>query len=87
MLNEPYLRAFRIEGNLDEEYLYRIPAIKHLRQFAFRRPVTFFVGENGSGKSTLLEALAIQSGFNPEGEGPAISVSPRGKATRGSTTA
>jgi predicted ATPase len=29
--------------------------------------VTFFVGENGSGKSTLLEAIAVASGFNPEG--------------------
>lgn len=25
------------------------------------------MGENGSGKSTVLEALAVASGFNPEG--------------------
>ena len=67
MLKELYLRGFTIGGDFDEQYLHNIPAIKHLRQFAFHRPVTFFIGENGSGKSTLLEALAIQCGFNPEG--------------------
>jgi len=38
-----------------------------LKNFEFKKPVTFFVGENGSGKSTLLEALAIRCGFNAEG--------------------
>lgn len=33
----------------------------------FHPKVTYFVGENGSGKSTLLEAIAVASGFNPEG--------------------
>ena len=28
---------------------------------------TALVGPNGSGKSTLLEAIAVASGFNPEG--------------------
>ena len=49
-----------------DSYLTRIPAIGLLQELAFRRPVTFFVGENGSGKSTLLEAVAIAYGFNPE---------------------
>ena|GEM_PF-5333264 len=65
MLKELYLRGFTIGGDFDEQYLHNIPAIKHLRQFAFHRPVTFFIGENGSGKSTLLEALAIQCGIIP----------------------
>lgn len=30
-------------------------------------PVTVVVGSNGAGKSTLLEAIAVRSGFNPEG--------------------
>jgi predicted ATPase len=56
-----------ITGAFQEEYLGRIPALKSLGQFSFKKPVTFFVGENGTGKSTLLEALAIQCGFNAEG--------------------
>lgn len=48
-------------------YLREIEAIKGIRQLVFTNPITFFVGENGSGKSTLLEAIAIASGFNPEG--------------------
>jgi predicted ATPase len=56
-----------ITGDFQEEYLSRIPALTALRQFSFKKPVTFFVGENGTGKSTLLEALAIQCGFNAEG--------------------
>ena len=61
----------RIRINWDkvppDSYLTRIPAIGLLQELAFRRPVTFFVGENGTGKSTLLEAIAIAYGFNPEG--------------------
>ena len=67
VLENLYLRAFRILGNFEEDYLTSVPAVRHLREYAFRKPVTFFVGENGSGKSTLLEALAIRCGFNPEG--------------------
>lgn len=48
-------------------YLRQIAAVKGLHALTFTQPITFFVGENGSGKSTLLEALAIASGFNPEG--------------------
>ncbi len=46
---------------------YNIPSIFNLEELEFRKSVTFIVGENGSGKSTLIEALAINSGFNPEG--------------------
>lgn len=50
-------------------WLREIPAIAHLmrQELTFTNPVTFFVGENGTGKSTLLEAIAVASGFNPEG--------------------
>lgn len=62
-----YLQGFTIADRFQEEYLNGIPALKALRQYRFKKPVTFFVGENGTGKSTLLEALAIQCGFNAEG--------------------
>ncbi len=48
-------------------YLRKIPSLKNLNEIKFSKSITFFVGENGSGKSTLLEALAVASGFNPEG--------------------
>lgn len=48
-------------------YLRHIEAIAGVERICFHSPVTLFSGENGSGKSTLLEALAIASGFNPEG--------------------
>lgn len=48
-------------------YLRNIDAISGVDKISFDSPITFFVGENGSGKSTLLEAIAIASGFNPEG--------------------
>ncbi|HEV2129605.1 MAG TPA: AAA family ATPase [Longimicrobiaceae bacterium] len=50
-----------------EEYPFFLPAVRHLEALRFRAPVTFLVGENGTGKSTLLEAIAVASGFNPEG--------------------
>ncbi|MCD7900456.1 MAG: AAA family ATPase [Bacteroides sp.] len=49
-------------------YPYNIPSILNLDELVFRKSVTFIAGENGSGKSTLIEALAINAGFNPEGE-------------------
>ena len=48
-------------------YLRSIPSLSSLEEMVFHKPITYFVGENGSGKSTLLEAMAIASGFNPEG--------------------
>ncbi len=53
---------------IDEtSYLRKIDALRGVDEISFDSSVTFFVGENGSGKSTLLEAIAIASGFNPEG--------------------
>lgn len=66
----PYLREIilRREAVPDfDRYPFALPAIAHLEQIAFERPVTFFIGENGSGKSTLLEAIAVALGFNAEG--------------------
>ncbi|MCD7932487.1 MAG: AAA family ATPase [Tannerellaceae bacterium] len=57
------------EPSGDDTYPYTIPSIRNLRTLEFRKPVTFLVGDNGSGKSSLIEAIAINSGFNPEGGG------------------
>ena len=48
-------------------YPFNISAFSHGIDIEITSNVTFFVGENGSGKSTLLEAIAENSGFNPEG--------------------
>ncbi len=68
-MNDLILRGFSIDWDQIEEdsYLRGIAALDGLGTFSFQKPVTFFAGANGSGKSTLLEALAIASGFNPEG--------------------
>ena len=50
-----------------DEYPFALPAVRALDELRLHPSVTFFVGENGSGKSTLLEAIAVASGFNPEG--------------------
>jgi predicted ATPase len=44
-----------------------LPVIHDLEALRPAAAVTFIVGENGSGKSTLIEALAIASGFSPQG--------------------
>src|SRR5690606_21476540 len=49
------------------EYPFNLSILRNLKNFKFHRNVTYLVGENGMGKSTLLEAIAISSGFNPEG--------------------
>ncbi|MBO1003936.1 AAA family ATPase [Pseudogracilibacillus auburnensis] len=48
-------------------YPFHLPIINTLNELRFHPQVTYLVGENGMGKSTLLEAIAIVSGFNPEG--------------------
>ena len=68
-MDERFIRSIFIDWTLigDDSYLREIEALKDLKTLDFNSNVTFFVGENGSGKSTLLEAMAIASGFNPEG--------------------
>ena len=44
-----------------------LPVIHDLETLRPAAAVTFIVGENGSGESTLIEALAIASGFSPQG--------------------
>ena len=68
-MDERFIRSIFIDWTLigDDSYLRDIEALKDLKTLDFNSNVTFFVGENGSGKSTLLEAMAIASGFNPEG--------------------
>jgi len=50
-----------------KSYPFALPAVRWLKNLKLHPAVTFFIGENGSGKSTLLEAIAVASGFNPEG--------------------
>lgn len=50
-----------------DDYLSRLPLLRHLEELEFGSRVIFLVGENGTGKSTLLEAMAVAYGFNPEG--------------------
>lgn len=69
MQEDLFIRSISIDWDKleDGSYVKEIPALNSLREFRFRKRITFFVGENGSGKSTLLEALAIAKGLNPEG--------------------
>ena len=68
-MNNQFIQEIKFNWNqIDENsYLKKIDAFKGIEKLNFKKSITFFVGENGSGKSTLLEALAIASGFNPEG--------------------
>lgn len=68
-MNTQFIQKMFIDWDKIEynSYLRRIEAIRGLEELEFEKPITFFVGENGSGKSTVLEALAVASGFNPEG--------------------
>jgi predicted ATPase len=50
-----------------ESYPFSLAAVRHLDVLKLHPCVTYVIGENGSGKSTLLEAIAVASGFNPEG--------------------
>lgn len=50
-----------------DTYPFNLPVVRALERIAFRKQVTFLVGENGTGKSTVLEGIAAAWGFNPEG--------------------
>lgn len=50
-----------------DKYPFNLPFPKIVDKLKINSQITFFVGENGTGKSTLIEAIAIASGFNPEG--------------------
>ena len=64
-----YIAKARIRWDEIEKdsYIRDIPAIAQISELDFHMPITLLAGENGTGKSTLLEALAVASGFNPEG--------------------
>ncbi len=70
-MTKTYLASVKLRRELPEDtYLRDLPPVRFLLEggtLEFDRPVTFLVGENGAGKSTLLEAVAVASGFNPEG--------------------
>jgi predicted ATPase len=61
------LLLLRAEVPSFDAYPFSLPAVRELFELTFHPSVTYLVGENGSGKSTLLEAIAVASGFNPEG--------------------
>lgn len=71
MINDSqYIRGIRLDRDRIpsfENYPFHLPIMKSLHELRFHPNVTYLVGENGMGKSTLLEAIAIATGFNPEG--------------------
>lgn len=58
---------FKKESVSFNNYPFSLPFFKNTDHLSLDSKVTFLVGENGTGKSTLMEAIAIASGFNPEG--------------------
>jgi predicted ATPase len=70
MISSQYISEIRLKTEAVasfDRYPFSLAAVRHLDVLALHPAVTFFIGENGSGKSTLLEAIAVASGFNPEG--------------------
>ena len=70
-MTSKYIESVKYTGKIPKNsYLNDIPALLWLMdqgELRLSSEITFFVGENGMGKSTLLEAIALASGFNPEG--------------------
>lgn len=65
-----YLRGFSLDHAAIHDrgaYPVSLPALAGFDHIDLHPDVTCVIGENGSGTSTLLEALAVVSGFNPEG--------------------
>src|ERR1700712_4125446 len=58
---------FNKQGIDPDSYPFSLPFIRQLDELKIHPKVTYLVGENGTGKSTLLEAIAVASGYNPEG--------------------
>jgi len=70
MLSEQFIIDIILKRDKVEDfskYPFALNALKNFDSLRLHPNVTYFVGENGSGKSTLLEAIAVASGFNPEG--------------------
>ncbi|MFD1255640.1 AAA family ATPase [Mucilaginibacter terrae] len=63
-LKEVYFKNDGVDLNA---YPFSLRFFKHQERLKVHPKVTYFTGENGTGKSTLLEAIAVASGFNPEG--------------------
>lgn len=64
-----FLRAALLDAPPAPGWLRELPVVRALTAapLEFTSSVTVISGENGAGKSTLVEALAVASGFNPEG--------------------
>ena len=58
-MSAPYLSGIERKSAPDQSaFPWTMPVFRWLDRLAFKKPITFLVGENGSGKSTLLEGLA-----------------------------
>ena len=66
-----YLMGFRLKdeiSNADKQsFPLSINALKNFKEFRFKKPVTFFIGENGCGKSTIVESIADYLGIPADG--------------------
>ncbi len=64
-----YIKKLSIDWSNEEiePYVRNTEGLKSIDTLTFEKNIVLFAGDNGTGKSTLLEAMAIASGFNPEG--------------------
>jgi predicted ATPase len=63
-LKDIYFNKDKVDLNT---YPFSLPFFGNSDKIRIHPNITYLVGENGTGKSTLLEAIAVASGFNPEG--------------------